>query len=101
MEKKSSTDTFGTFLENVQQQNKMVGEQARRNVPQELLRGLLDSGPKPVVKLMPESGLPFTEFARIIKEMEEADFIQIQGSSGEETVELTPIGEKVARFADE
>jgi predicted transcriptional regulator len=100
MEKKSSSDAFGTFLQSVQRYRQESAEGPARSIPQRLLRQLQESGPTPVVELMPQSELSFTELAEVLKEMEAADFITIQRVSGEEMVELTPVGEKVARFSE-
>jgi len=98
MESKSRSDAFGAFLQGLQSNKVQATQTHPRNIPMRVLTELLDSGPEPVAELMSSSGLPFTDFADVLLELQKAEFITLHGLSGKEVVQLTPAGERLARF---
>ena len=100
-------DSFGTFFEELR---KLEAEpEARRGVPLpsrgvdlagSLVSKLPPPGqPRPLVELLGESGLGFTEFTRALDALRQRDLAVVHGAPGHELVELTSAGQRFAEGA--
>jgi hypothetical protein len=90
----SRADSFGTFLKSLQEAE---GESAGRDrAVIELLRELTRSGPQPLHEVQEATGLGFLAFADAVKACVRADLVSISGPEGQETIELTQIGSRLA-----
>jgi len=93
----SSSDSFGFFLESMQRRS--AGEGAAKAEPLTILRVLTSKGALTMPELLAESHVRVFELTESLKMMSEAGLVSLEGSGGEETVELTPTGAKVAVLA--
>jgi predicted transcriptional regulator len=89
--------SFAPFLEKMQQYRQR--QQTPGGSPLKLLTILVSSGPRPVPELIRESGMGFADFAEALETMQEAGLIALAGQPGQEVVEITPSGERMARLA--
>jgi predicted transcriptional regulator len=94
MATKSKTNGFVTFLETLRSTS------ARREpvgASLKLWSSLASSEPRAVTDLMHESDMDFVTFAESLQALREAGLVELVGEPGNETVQLTPYGEEVAR----
>lgn len=100
MEKQSSTDDFGSFLETLQRSKEGARKGRRaKNIPMNLIIFLKERGPISITDVITEMGLPFSDITSALMELQNAEFVTISGPSGKEIIELTPTGENLAGFA--
>jgi hypothetical protein len=97
MEKKSSGDSdfFGSFLESVQRSEKE--ESVGADLPLRLLIILAEEGPVELPKLISLSSLTLEEFIERLARLREAGLVEMEGSAGNETIQLTEGGLQVTR----
>ena len=96
MATKAVANSFGTFLETVQRGDKV--EVAGTNNYLKLLALVNDVDSQSKAELFEESGLGPIAFAKAMRTLREAGFINVVGQPGQEVVKLTPIGEQIARI---
>jgi hypothetical protein len=100
-------DSFGTFFEELR---KLEAEpEARRGVSvptrsagfaESLVEKLPPPGrPRPLVELLGESGLGFTEFTSALNALRQRDLAVVHGAPGHELVELSSAGQRLAEGA--
>ena len=99
MDVKSKADSFGTFLESLQRSESAQQAPVPASSAPRILATLADSDPRPMSDLLPLCGLPFTEFADVVKTMQQAELVAVPGAPGQEQIEITPQGRQVARLA--
>jgi predicted transcriptional regulator len=100
MEPKSSSDAFGPFLETLQQSKKQTSKSRKSaNIPIDLLVLLKEEGSVSVSEIFENSDVGLFEVTNALKELQDADLLRISGPSGQESVELTPTGDKLAMLA--
>lgn len=87
--KKGSADSFGTFLDAVQQSPQ---EQPVGGAASVLSTILMTYGPQLLSELQGKSGMSFTEFAPLIASMRESGSVTVTGDPGREVVALTSAG---------
>jgi hypothetical protein len=96
MADKPTGNSFGTFLETLQQNH--TGESAASGEKLKLLSLLLNSDAHTVPELQQESGMAFTNFAEALNATQAAGFTTLSGPPGREVVELTKLGEQIAHL---
>ena len=94
---KPSADSFGTFLQTMQRLEDSPRQGASiRGAPVNLLGYLANSGVEPVMTFMKASGLGVVEFASALSTLQDAGLVIVKGAADAQTVELTPMGAKLA-----
>jgi hypothetical protein len=97
-----SIDSFSTFLYTIQRGSKasLPTIEGTKTVSLGLLRALKD-GPQSVGSLMATSNMGLLEFAEKIKELREADLVEIRfrSASNEEEAHLTKMGQQIINIA--
>ncbi len=96
MTTKSAANSFGTFLETLQEGG--GDERAASGDQLKLLTILLNSDARTVPELLKESGMGFEDFSEAFATTHRAGFITLVGMPGSEVVELTELGEEIARL---
>ena len=98
---KSSSDAFGPFLESLQRSRQQNASQAQdRSLPLAVVAMLRKAGPMPVLEVLRASGLSFREITDALLELQDAEFIELSGASGDEVARLTPTGGRLASLAE-
>jgi hypothetical protein len=54
----------------------------------------------PVLEVLRASGLSFREITDALLELQDAEFIELSGASGDEVARLTPTGDRLASLAE-
>lgn len=105
-------DSFGTFFEELRKLE--ADTEARSNgtttglgwpmwsddLAESLVAKLPPPGrPRPLVEILSESGLGFTEFTLALNALRRRDWAVVHGSPGHELVELTSAGQRIAEGA--
>ena len=88
--KRGSADSFGTFLDAVQQSPQK--KQPVGGAASVLSTILMTYGPQLLSELQGKSGMSFTEFAPLIASMRESGAVTVTGDPGREVVALTSAG---------
>jgi DNA-binding transcriptional ArsR family regulator len=94
VEKSSSSDYFGSFLETVKQSPTQATGQGAE--PLRMLRVLEESGPVEASKLQSALGLDLLTFSKELESMTDAKLVQVSGEPGQEIVSLTEQGHTLA-----
>jgi DNA-binding MarR family transcriptional regulator len=85
---------FGTFLETVQ-----AKEEAETNgAPIALIHVLDERGPLAVTEIQTLLNVDILNLSKALETMSEAQLVQLSGRAGEETVSLTPQGQRLAEL---
>lgn len=95
MERKSSSTSFGPFLEALQAKRSAetrVVREARRK----LVTSLASTGPEPVEKLRRQVQMRFEDFADAVRDLKDADLIQIESTASDDVVSLTDKGRQLS-----
>ena len=94
MEKKDSSDYFGSFLETVKQSPEPATGTGTE--PMKLLSVLEANGPQEASKLQHALGLDLVTFSKELESMTNAKLVTVSGKPGQEIVSLTSQGHTLA-----
>jgi predicted transcriptional regulator len=98
LKKSSSVDSFGPFLERLQERQREPGSGTGGMTS--VLATLSKEGPVEISALLTKAGLRFDEFTEMLDAARKAGLVQVVQEAGSvERVSLTPEGELVAKHA--
>lgn len=97
MKPQSSSDSFGAFLERMQRTRVVQGP--AKTEPLTILHVLASKGALTMPQLLAESRVSLLEFSETLTIMRDAELVRWEGPAGDETVQLTPTGSRVAAIA--
>jgi Mn-dependent DtxR family transcriptional regulator len=94
----SSSDYFGTFLSTVQAKE---DQPDTGSAPLEMIALIDEHGPMRINDLQAALHQDIMSFSKVLLTMSDAKLIELKGKPGEETVDLTEPGRRVAELGPE